>query len=728
MSESALDSRPPEILHFVVDGMRCASCLKSVEEGVTRVPGVRGARANLTTGRLRVEARPGDEVDPTAVVAALARDNRLARVWRPDAREAVANDRQRALTRAVAVAGFAAGNVMLISAAIWAGEASGDMGAATRDFLHWVSAAITLPAVAIAGRPFYRSALGALRAGGMNMDVPISLAVLAAAGVSLAETALGGEHAFFDAAVTLLFFLLLGRLLDEGARRRANRAAEQMTRLAAREAIRLTPDGGRESVAIDALCPGDVIHVAPGERIPADGAVRSGQADIDSSLLTGESLPCAVGPGDPVHAGTLCLDAPLRVRVSASGEGTLLADIVRLMEASEQGRARYVRIADRVARIYAPAVHLLAGATLLLWLGALGADWRTAALTAIAVLIVTCPCALALAVPVAQVVATGALFRRGILVKAGDALERLGEVDLVVFDKTGTLSEGRPRLRAADGHPAEILRAAARLAAESRHPLARALAREAAAQLAVTAVRETPGRGLEAELDGRTARLGSRAWCGVDDPDEGADDGADDGPELWFRWGEAMPHRFRFEDRLRVDAAETVARLRARGLDVALLSGDRPATVERVARAVGIDTVGAGMRPDEKVAWLERAAAAGRRVAMVGDGLNDAPALRAAHVSISPAEAADIARAAADLVFQGDRLAAVVQAHDMARRSGRIVRSSFAVAFAYNAVAVPLAMAGLVTPLLAAVLMSASSLLVTANAFRLRRVAREDPS
>ncbi len=724
MSESALDSRPPEILHFVVDGMRCAGCLKSVEEGVARVPGVRGARANLTTGRLRVETRPGGGVDPTAVVAALARDNRLARVWRPDAREALASERQRALTRAVAVAGFAAGNVMLISAAIWAGEASGDMGPATRDFLHWVSAAITLPAVVIAGHPFYRSALGALRTGGMNMDVPISLAVLAAAGVSLAETALGGEHAFFDAAVTLLFFLLLGRLLDEGARRRANRAAEQMTRLAAREATRLTPEGGRESVAIDALCPGDVIHVAPGERIPADGAVRNGKAEIDSSLLTGESLPCTVGPGDPVHAGTLCLDVPLQVRVSASGEGTLLADIVRLMEASEQGRARYVRIADRVARIYAPAVHLLAGATLLLWLGTLGADWRTAALTAIAVLIVTCPCALALAVPVAQVVATGALFRRGILVKAGDALERLGEVDLVVFDKTGTLSEGRPRLNAADNHPAEILRAAGRLAAESRHPLARALAGEGSAPLAVTAVREASGQGLEAELDGRTARLGSRAWCGVSDPD----DGADDGPELWFRWGAAVPHRFRFEDRLRVDAAETVARLRVRGLDVALLSGDRPATVERVARAVGIDSVGAGMRPDEKVAWLERAAAAGRRVAMIGDGLNDAPALRAAHVSISPAEAADIARAAADLVFQGDRLAAVVQAHDMARRSGRVVRSSFAVAFAYNAVAVPLAMAGLVTPLLAAVLMSASSLLVTANAFRLRRVTREGAS
>jgi Cu2+-exporting ATPase len=707
-AEPAGDGR--QRLDLLVDGVHCGGCVRRIEDALLRLPEVTSARVNLSTRRLNVTWQ-GAPRGAQAIVAAV---EGLGFTAAPFVRQELEGRDRRAqseLLRAMAVAGFAAGNVMLLSVAVWAGYFEG-MGAATRHLLHWFSALIALPTIVYAGRPFYRSALGALAAGRTNMDVPISLAVVLAGGMSLFETIQGGRYVYFDSAVALLFFLLLGRYLDCRARGRARAAVERLLALAGGAATVLDAEGRSRLLRPDQLRPGMRLLAAAGERIAADGRVAAGRSELDTSLITGESLPRAAGVGDRVFAGTLNLGAPLTVEVTAVGEGTLLAEIVRLMEQAEQRRARYVALADRISRLYAPVVHALALATFLGWTFVVGADWQVALLHAVAVLIVTCPCALGLAVPVVQVIASGRLMRQGVLLKSATALERLARVDTVVFDKTGTLSLGRPLLCVAPRDP-EALRLAAGLAGASRHPLARALAAAAPDVPGARGVRETPGRGLSLMTDAGEVRLGSRRWCGV------AEDQAARGPELWLAAPERPAEAFQFDDPLRADAAEVVAALERRGLAVQLLSGDREAAVADAARAVGIEAWHAACSPSDKVARLERLTGAGRSVLMVGDGLNDAPALAAASVSLSPSSAADITQTSADAVFQGERLAPVLEILTVARAAQNLVRQNFALAFAYNVLTVPLAVMGLVTPLIAALAMSASSLVVIGNALRL---------
>jgi len=709
-------------LHLMVDGLQCAACVWLIEQVLARQPGIVEARVNMTTRRLRLVWNP-DGTDARRLIAAVAALG--YRLVPFDARRMAENmDREdRALLRAMAVAGFAAGNVMLLSVSVWAGHASA-MGPATRDLFHWISALIALPAVAYAGLPFFRSARTALASGRLNMDVPISLGVILAAGMSLVATMQGQPHAYFDAAVTLLFFLLAGRFLDRRARSRARSVAENLLALNAAPVNLMEPGGARRAVAPERIKPGDRVAVAAGERIGVDGAVAVGRSDVDTALVTGESVPGAVGPGIRVFAGTLNLTGPIEVVATAAGGSTLLAEIVRLMENAEQARGAYRRLADRVSRAYAPVVHLLALGTLAGWLAA-GADWGASLTAAVAVLIITCPCALALAVPAVQVATTGRLLRAGILVKSADALERLAGIDMVVFDKTGTLTEGRPVLLNPGDVAADDLRLAAAMAGASRHPLARALAKTAPSTAMPAGLRETPGMGLEAETAEGTARLGSRAFCGV------ADDDGSAFPELWLSRPGRAPVRFAFEDTLRPGAAETLAALKKMGLGVVLLSGDRPAATAKVARRLGIEHWSARCSPADKTRHLEALAAEGRRVLMVGDGLNDAPALAAAAASMSPAAAADITQTAADIVWQGRALDAVAEALTAARMARRLARQNIALAVAYNLLAVPLAMAGQLTPLIAAAAMSSSSLLVSLNALRARRkhvrVAVPDP-
>jgi Cu2+-exporting ATPase len=467
-------------------------------------------------------------------------------------------------------------------------------------------------------------------------------------------------------------------------------------------------------VPAHALRPGDRLLVATGERVAADGVVLQGTGQIDQSLITGETAPLTVAAGQEVYAGTLNLTKPLHIGVRAADTATLLAEIGRLMLAAEQGKARYRRLADRAAQIYAPAVHGLGLATFLGWLLA-GAGWETALTYAIAVLIITCPCALALAVPAVQIAAASRLFRRRIIVKAADGLERIAEADMVVFDKTGTLTLGRPELLDQDAISDSVLAAASGLAAASRHPFARAIVEAAEARLGTVApasgIEETPGLGLERSSPEGDERLGSAKWCGAESGGEES--------EVWYRRGAEAPVRFRFADILRSDAAEIVAVLKTQNYRLALLSGDRKGVVERIAREVGIETWRAELKPADKIAWLAARGQEGRKVLMVGDGLNDAPALAAAHASMSPASAADISQRAADFVFQGERLAPVLEAIATAKRARSMALQNFAVAGVYNIICVPLAMAGLVTPLIAAIVMSTSSILVTANAARL---------
>lgn len=698
-------------LDLVVEGMRCAGCMQKIERALGEVPGVKNARCNLSTKRVAVTWEEGETSSQT-ILSKLADTGFDAVPFDAKLVGAIDETESNRLLRAMGVAGFAAANIMLLSVSVWSGLVS-DMEPETRLLFHWLSAIIALPAVAYAGRPFFDSALKALKSGSANMDVPISLAVLLATAMSLVQTLQNAEHVYFDASVSLLFFLLIGRYLDVQTRAKACSVAQNLLALRAVAATLVEPDGSTRAVPVDTLEPGMIVAVAAGQRLPADGRIVEGVSDIDTSLVTGESLPVTASTGAQVYAGTLNMSAPLKVEVTAKDEASLLAEIVRLMEAAEQGRAGYVRLADRIARVYAPAVHILAAATVLFWL-ALGAGWQTALMNAIAVLIITCPCALGLAVPVVQVVASGRLLKLGVLVKSPDALERLADIDTIIFDKTGTLTLGEPELANAGEIAPDSLALAGALARQSRHPLARAVARaaEGLAVPHVSDVSEMPGFGLEATLDGHQVRLGSRRWTGVDDAP------AATGPELWLARADAPAVRFAFADTLRPDAKETAQTLAA-SYDLRLLSGDTEATTAAIAGELGLAQWAAEQTPADKIARIEQAASDGATVLMVGDGLNDAPALKAAHVSMSPASAADISQTAADFVFQGEHLAPVEQTVDTARKARALVFQNFGLALAYNLVAVPLAVSGYVTPLIAAIAMSASSLTVTLNALRL---------
>ena len=599
------------------------------------------------------------------------------------------------------------------------GPDHGIKGQATRGLMHWISGLIALPAVAYSGRPFFFSAWRALRSGHVNMDVPISLAVLLACGMSIAQANAGGAHTYFDAAVMLLFFLLIGRYLDLRMRARARSAVSDLMLMQRITAMIIGKDGGTTPVPAASVQPGDELFVAQGERIPVDGRISNGSTELDVSLLTGESLPQHAEAGSEVFAGAVNLAAPIRVLAEKTSDNSILADIVRLMENAEQGRAKFVRFADRAAAVYVPAVHSLAALTFLGWLLFGGQGWVPAATNAIAVLIITCPCALGLAVPVVQVVASGLLFRRGVLAKSADGMERLAEVDTVVLDKTGTLTKGHPELVDLPDINDDDLALAATLARSSRHPLSKALAAAAGEGPVADDVREVPGFGLECEMPLGRVRLGSRAWVG----EEAASD--DNQLELWLLKADGTRTRFGFEDALRDDAKETLEDLRRLGLGIELLSGDREAAVAAAAKAAGIDTWRAACLPADKIARLEELKTQGAKVLMVGDGLNDAPSLAAAHASISPASAADVSQTAADFVFQGERLCGVTTAVIISRGARTLVFQNFGLAAIYNVIAVPLAVFGFVTPLVAAIAMSGSSIVVTLNALRLNLIQRE---
>ena len=704
-------------LHLMIEGMQCAACVWLIESVLARQAGVVHARINMTTRRLVLKWHP-DKADISELVGLIGQLGYKAAPFDPLVLGEETRAYEKNLLISMAVAGFAAGNVMLFSVSVWAGYFQG-MGPATRDLMHWLSALIALPAVAFSGVPFYRSAIIALKAGRTNMDVPVSIAVLLASGMSLFETVRGGEHVYFDSAITLLFFLLVGRYLDSRARGRARSMGEHLLALGARAITILDDNGIRHVVPPTKVAPGMRVLVSAGERISVDGRVVDGISDIDTQLINGESIPAVAKPEIDVFAGTMNITSPLIIRVTAVGEDTLLAEILRLMELAEEGRARYVAIADRVSALYAPVVHSLALIAFIIWWLVVGAPWQQALMISVAVLIITCPCALALAVPAVQVVASGRFLRRGMLLKSGTALERLAEVDYVVLDKTGTLTMGRPELSNRDDINNDDLELAAAMAAVSKHPLSRAITRVVGDGVTpIEGVQEVPGAGLLLKTDAGEIRLGRRDWCGVDDSV------AATGPELWLVRPDFSPICFAFVDRLRSDAAKVVNELQGMGLGVELLSGDRIETVAQIAKTLNIKNWNAGFTPTDKAARLTELAAEGRHVLMVGDGINDAPALAGAHVSLSPSSAADISQTAADIIYQGDKLAPVIEALEVARRADNLIKQNFALSFVYNASTIPLAMLGLVTPLIAAIAMSSSSLVVIGNSLRLGGLGR----
>ena len=696
-------------MDLAIEGVSCGGCITKIENAVKRVPGVTEARLNFTNRRLHV-AWQDDLVKPAQILETLETIGYHGYPFVPLRAEQEEAAQARRLTRCLAVAGFAAMNVMLLSVAVWSGNAS-DITPETRDFFHWASALIALPAAAYAGRPFFVSAFQALKARSLNMNVPISLGVVLALGMSVVETANHAADAYYDSALMLLFFLLVGRALEHALRRKTRAVAGNLAALKGDTAHRFVRDE-LVSVPVAALRAGDRVLVKPGERVPADGTIISGRSEIDESIVTGETARRRVDSGAAVYAGSMNYSGTPTLKVTAPGDAALIDEIEKLLEKAAGAKSRRLRLADRASRVYAPVVHATAALTAAGWLVA-GASIHDAVVVAIAVLIITCPCALALAIPAVQVVASGAMFRRGIILNAGDAVERLAEADAVIFDKTGTLTLPDPRVVNAAEIDPDVLQMAARLALSSRHPLAVALAREAASRAPYDAAVEEPGQGVRAMIGGIEARLGSADFCAD------MQHGKSGSSAICFVYGDKRAI-ITISQSLRPDAAATVGALRAVGLEIHILSGDRNAAVRPVAEALGVTKWMGELKPAEKIAFIESLKADGRRVLMVGDGLNDAPSLAAAHVSLSPIAAADLTQAQADAVFLGERLGPVADAVKIARRARRLMTENLAFAAIYNAIAVPVAIAGLATPLIAAVAMSASSIGVTLNALRAR--------
>ncbi len=702
-------------MDLVVEGVHCGACISTIEKGLSREAGVRGARVNLASKRVTVEWDDG-AMEPAAILDRLSGLGYPAYPFSSATAGSVEAVEERRLLRCLGVAAFGAMNIMLISIALWSGAAD-ERGWATRDFFHWLSALVALPVVAYAGRPFFDSAMRALRQAAFNMDVPITLGVMLALLLSVVQTLQHARETYFDSAVMLLLFLLAGRYLDQRMRRKTRDVATNLAAIKAEKAIKLFDGGEARETPIEAVKIGDLVLVRAGERVAVDGIVEDGRSEVDQSLVTGETAAVAVAPGALVYAGTLNMSGALRVRVSNAATGTLLDEVNALLEKAIEQRSSYVRLADRAARLYAPVVHLTAMATFLGWIAA-GLSWQPALVIAITVLIITCPCALGLAVPAVQVVAASAMFRRGVMLNSGDALERFADVDTIVFDKTGTLTLPQPSLaNLADIAPQDLALAGS-LALASKHPLAKAVALAAGAKNPLAA-HEFPGQGVTVFHEGKRLKLGSAAYCKAEA----------EAAEVAAQWPDASLIAFRGPQRVvvfairqapRPDAREVVAALARDGYRIEILSGDRPEAVETIARELAIPHFSAGVMPADKIARLRALRGEGRRVLMVGDGLNDAPALAAANVSISPISAAHLTQAQADAVFLGDRLAPVADALHLARKAKRLMVENLWLSAIYNFIAVPIAILGLATPLIAALAMSGSSILVTLNALRAR--------
>lgn len=712
---------------LVLEDLHCAACVWLNEQHLARQPGVTGVDINYVSRRARLRWDPA-KVRLSALLGAVEAigyhawpddDANRARVER--------NERRQALWR-LAVAGLAMMQVMMYAYPAYVAGA-GDLPLDLERLMRYASLVLTLPVVLFSAAPFFRGAVRDLRLRRLGMDVPVALGIAAGFLGSCWSTLEDGPAVYFDSVTMFVFLLLLGRMSERVARDRANAAVRRMARAVPATATRIatTEDGAtQEIVPALTLLPGQTVLVAPGDAFPADGVVVTGLTQVDEALLTGESRPITKQAPDEVTGGAINLGAPVTVRVTRVGNDTRLAAIVRLMERAQAQRPALVAAADRVAFWFVLAILVIAAGSFAAWWWI---DAARALPIAVAVLVVTCPCALSLATPAALTVAIGTLARRGVVVARGGAIEALARVTHVVIDKTGTLTEGRPAvvetqvLGTLDVVQCRLLAGA--LERGSNHPIALALRDGVAVADEALDPVHTPGGGIEATVRGQRLRIGSRRfveeWCGAGRLPEG-----DDRPmtEVWLAAPGGPLAVFRLGDALRQDAVELVDRLRAAGCEIVLASGDESGPVTDVARRLRIAIQHARLSPEAKRALVEHLQRGGARVAMIGDGINDAPVLAQSDCAIAMGSGAALAHSAADVVVTAQRLSVVADAMQIARRTLSVVRGNLAWAFAYNVVAIPLTVSGWVPPWAAAIGMSASSLLVVANALRLRDAER----
>ncbi|MCF8014371.1 MAG: heavy metal translocating P-type ATPase [Chromatiaceae bacterium] len=753
-------------INLHVEGIHCAACVWLIETGLSKMPGVEEARVNLTGRRLRLKW-DNSRQRLSSLIGRLGEIGYAAVPFDPETAEGALKRGNRALLFRMAFAAFAAMNLMWVSIALYAGADEGEF----RGLFHWIGFAIATPTLIYSGWPFYRGAWLGLRQGALTMDLPVAIGASITYLYSLYVTVGGQGHVYWDTVVNFLFVILVGRFLEAMSKRQAMASTQRLLDLQPKIATVLR-DGEEVVVPIRAVAMGDLLLVRPGETIPADGIVSQGRSEVDEAMLTGESEPVKRAIGDSVTAGTLNGAGVLEVRVTGLLRDTALGRIIRLVEDAQSSKAPIQSLADRIVPWFVALTIGLALITFGLWSGR---DLETALMAATSVLIITCPCAFGLATPMAIAVASGLGARYGILIKQGAVLETLSDIDHFVFDKTGTLTEGRPEViqvqtLAADlGEPTELeagwqrwpadvafshaqpelLRLVAALERVSEHPLAHAvvrLAKGAGIGLGSAEVRDVhvePGAGISGRVDGHRLVIGTREWLrenGIDCQGPAAGENPSALPESPLPVGEpAAPlgttlhcaidgvERLRLlaADRLRADAAEVVQRLQADGIRVTLLTGDREAVARRIAAQLGTIEVIADVRPEDKdrvIADLQRR---GERVAMVGDGINDAPALVRADVGIAVGSGTDVSIASADIVLMSAELMRVRDAAALSRRTLRTIRQNIGLSITYNLIMVPLAMAALITPLVAAISMPLSSLAVIGNSARLRSLFKQ---
>lgn len=693
----------------LTDGMRCAACAWLIDRALAREAGVVDVGANAVTGRIRVAWDPR-AAPLSRVLARLASLGYKPYLAGGDADEqARRRERRRSLLR-LGIASLGAMQAMMFGEALYL-DTEGSMPIATRDFLRWITFLVSTPVVFYAGWPFIEGAWRELKLRRLGMDVLVSTSTLLAYFASVYETIAGGVHVWYDAAVMFVFLLLAARTLEERARRAANAQVDALARARPVLATREREDGARETVPAAALRVGDVAHVAAGEPVPADGMLLDAPARFEEALLTGEPEAVERQPGDAVYAGTICREQPARLRITRIGADTRLSELSRLVEQAQAHRPRLAQAADRIAGVFVVAMLAVAAVTYFAW--RLHQPERALEVT-LAVLAISCPCALSLSIPAALAAVHGALARIGLLAAKPDALDRLARATDVVFDKTGTLTDGRPALGTVDAFdgfdPDRKLRIAAALESGSTHPLAAAFAHLRDLPEA-RGVKLVPAQGLAGRVEGMDWRLGRAGFAAAREDDDA----------LWLGDGTRAVARFEIREALRPDAREALDRLRAQGLRLHLASGDAPSRVDRAAAELGIDAVRARQTPEDKLAYARALQAEGRVVAMVGDGLNDAPVLAGADVSIAIGSGAALAQRAADLVLASHSLLRLAQAVELSHRTRRVIRQNLAWALGYNLLALPAAVMGHVPPWLAALGMAISSLTVTLNALRLTR-------
>ena len=709
--ESSADYHSCNRIVLALSGVQCGACVWLVENTLKKEDAIKVARVNLSTNRLIIEWI-GDIHLINTFVHSIEKLGYKVTPFIPDQALMEAASRQKDILKRLTVAGAASVQVMMLSFSIWAGNMQQSMGEYTRLFFHLFIAAITIPVVIYSGTPFFKSAIIALKSGRSNMDVPISAGVIFTVLVSIQETVANRDYTYYDAAISLIFVLLIGRYLDIRIKNQANSAAQDLI-LAQPTSVTIVEGDKYKLINIKKAIPGQLAVVMPGEIIPVDGVIIDGESAVDNSIISGESAPIKVDINSTVLAGSINILNVIKIKVMKSGGDTTLNEIIRLIDNAKRIKSRYINIADIVSSFYTPVVFSLALLTFIYWYIWLKIPLSQALLFGISVLIVTCPCALGLAVPVVQVIATMKLMKGGILLKSGDALERFDSITDIIFDKTGTITFGKPVWVNKSDFDDQLIQIISSVAANSKHPLMKAVYDvNSGFSLLASDIKEEKGRGIAAKIGNDEIRIGNRQWCGIKDFIA-----TDNFSEVWIDYV-GKRYRMIFKDEIRPEVKGLVEILNKMGYRVHILSGDRVEVVREIANFLGIDNFIGGSDPKSKYDTVIKMQQEGRKILMVGDGLNDSAVLQVADVSMSPSTALAIASSNADIVYQKD-LSSILKCLNISKKSIKLVRQNFILSFVYNIITVPVAIFGLMTPLVAALAMAFSSITVIVNAMRL---------